>query len=203
MNAGDETVKFCFRERFGCWCGPCRVVGARHARDQTRHGSWFALTANHSRAWPAPTILRTWFLTVAPQGRPYVQAAFRDLHSDHRWACGCILRPVGATVTRSIGAAQLTSGNGVSRIAFVSDLPESMRDPGDHRLWPKGGPVTLLVEGFVRNSAGGLRVTAQLVDTHSNDHAWSTTYEAGREITSDVVAAVENQVVLIARNQTD
>ena len=83
-------------------------------------------------------------------------------------------------------------------VVRVSDLPSNMRNPGDHHSWASGGIVSLFVEGSVQTNSEGIQVTAQLVDTSSNGHVWSNSYVSDRDNTSEIVAAVEDQVVLIA-----
>ncbi len=84
-------------------------------------------------------------------------------------------------------------------VVAVSDLPRNMRDPSNHHLWSNDGVVSLFVEGNVQRSAAGVRITAQLVDASSNNHVWSNSFVADHDINSEVVEAVEDQVVHFAR----
>lgn len=134
-------------------------------------------------------------LTLSPVDQPEPASAHQ-----------LVVFPFGSQdIDSEVIAAELTSAlirslEKVPNIEVVvaSDLPADMRNPGDHHLWPDGSIVSLFVEGYVQSIDDGVKITAQLIDTSSNDHVWSSSYMGDRDVASEVVAAVEDQVVLIA-----
>jgi adenylate cyclase len=85
-------------------------------------------------------------------------------------------------------------------ILTESDLPPDMQDVSNHHRWPKGGLVSLILEGSVKNSDEGTRVTVQLIDAANDSHVWADTYVSEQADVGRIVAdAVENQVILAAR----
>jgi len=58
--------------------------------------------------------------------------------------------------------------------------------------------VSLILEGSVKNSEEGTRVTAQLIDVSSDAHVWADTFVSEQVDVAEIVAAVENQVILTA-----
>jgi len=79
-----------------------------------------------------------------------------------------------------------------------ADLPSSMQDSSKHHRWQKIELVSLILEGSVRNSEEGTRVTAQLIDVSSDAHVWADTFVSEQVDVAEIVAAVENQVILTA-----
>jgi TolB-like protein/DNA-binding SARP family transcriptional activator/Flp pilus assembly protein TadD len=112
----------------------------------------------------------------------------------------------------------------ITRLATVPDLKVISRTSAMHY---KGSPEPLrqianeldvahVLEGSVRRSGGRLRITAQLIDAHADEHLWAASYDfeprdvfsVQEEIAREVVRALEVELgergrTLLARQGTD
>jgi adenylate cyclase len=124
-----------------------------------------------------------------PASHSVVVFDFLAMDSESEFAAGAMT----TTLIQSLEKAQNIS------VLTSTDLPSSMQDPSNHHRWPKIELVSLILEGSVKNSEAGARVTVQLIDVASDAHVWSDTFVTEQVDVARIVAAVENQAILTAR----
>jgi TolB-like protein/DNA-binding SARP family transcriptional activator len=82
-----------------------------------------------------------------------------------------------------IGELRVTSRTSIMRYkATEKSLPEIARELG----------VAHILEGSVRRSGGRLRITAQLIDSHSDAHLWAESYD--RELTAETLFQIQSDI---------
>ncbi len=175
------------------------VAAARARSARTRHPGWIAIAVAAGIAVMAAVWQFAPQFPIAPQAASIAVLPFIDLTSGKTEQVFCD----GLTEETSNWLAQIPTLRVVARTSAFS-----YRDrEADVRKIGRELNISHIVEGSLRRSGDRMRITVQLIDTHSGYHLWSGNYdvEAGDvlRIQEDVARAVAGNLELRITPETD